>query len=117
MKTIAKIRAYILRSSAAALLKANRACALLFLGAAALIVSGVGAERSAAQSTFGWDYNLMHECVNSVGTPGSQYYYADHSDCPVTGQQWIALNGVSANVQPPGAYSAVPKIRRNCRIT
>jgi hypothetical protein len=101
------------------IMKANEACRLLFLAAAALTISGVGAERSAAQSTFGWDYNLMHECVNSVGTPGSQYYYADHSDCPVSGEQWqIAVESEASLGQScPGPIDQSLPINQNGILT
>jgi hypothetical protein len=73
--------------------KATEPCRLLSFAAVALTGLGIGTERSGAQTHFGWDYNLTHECVNSVGAPGSENYYADHSDCPVSGSQWqIAVN-------------------------
>jgi hypothetical protein len=86
---------------------------------AALAVLDAGAERSSAQTHFGWDYNLTHECVNSVGTPDSENYYADHTDCPVSGKHWLIAVESEAGLSQscPGPIDQSLPINQNGILT
>jgi|GEM_PF-5621289 len=74
-------------------------------GGAAGTGGSAGAAGAGGTTTYGWDYNLAHECASTTGQPGDANYYRVDADCPANAPGWLLVveseNGASQSCSGP----------------